>query len=420
MILEKERGFFDNVYTAESFANLKQLMGLWMKDNLKEKLLELYNLKGDESDVIKIGNSKALIDALNRLDNQCEKIDIPTEVKNVYLEKMLEEEKAIFEILNITNKFILEKNNSSTLLKTETVYSAKNDLLDIFSFSKFANYCNENKYEGLIDNIKNYLKEKNLNNTNPLKLRIVYKNEDKKFYLRAHTSTIGYQDFGINFSVFVAFMAINEYVTKTKDEFFVEKFVIDDSKLYVSFGKKNTTKLNENLSLRFALTLENDEIKRNAVSFNGIFTLVYKKGDEESEIIIRPKGMKSNEESFPTDLLTYRHQGKVETVIEKVKNLPILIEKYISQIEKEAEDISNKKNPDSIRELIVKKIRDGRKAEFKQYKAIVQEELNRIRVDNMFKLFELLGSIEKLFEEEDVISIDYWRSKLYEALIEKK
>ncbi|MDY0931540.1 hypothetical protein [Chryseobacterium sp. CFBP8996] len=420
MILENQKANFGNDYDSESFVNVRQLTELWMKDQLKEDLFELYSLQNKVSEPIKIGHSKSLIAALNTLDSQCKKIDIDTEVRNVFLDKMLDNEKAIFDILGINDKFILDKNKSSDLLKTETAYSAKNDLLDIFSLSKFANYCNGNEYEDLIEKINSYLKKKNINNTNPLKLRLIYRNEDGKFFVRAYTSANGYKDFGINFSIFVALMAINKYTAKTKEEFFVENYVINDSKLHISFRKKNETELNKNLSLRFGLTLENDEIKRNAVSFNGVFTLVYKKDGKQSEVVVRPKGMKSDEESFPTDLLTYRHQGKVETILERVEKLPQLIEKYINQISKEAKDITEKKNPDSIRELIAKKIKDGRKVEFKTHKQEVLKELNRITVDNMFKLFELLGSIEKLFDQEDVISVDYWRSKLYEALIEKK
>lgn len=420
MILENQKANFGNDYDSESFVNVRQLTELWMKDQLKEDLFELYSLQNKVSEPIKIGHSKSLIAALNTLDGQCKKIDIDTEVRNVFLDKMLDNEKAIFDILGINDKFILDKNKSSDLLKTETAYSAKNDLLDIFSLSKFANYCNGNEYEDLIEKINSYLKEKNINNTNPLKLRLIYRNEDGKFFVRAYTSANGYKDFGINFSIFVALMAINKYTAKTKEEFFVENYVINDSKLHISFRKKSETELNKNLSLRFGLTLENDEIKRNAVSFNGVFTLVYKKDGKQSEVVVRPKGMKSDEESFPTDLLTYRHQGKVETILERVEKLPQLIEKYINQISKEAKDITEKKNPDSIRELIAKKIKDGRKVEFKTHKQEVLKELNRITVDNMFKLFELLGSIEKLFDQEDVVSVDYWRSKLYEALIEKK
>lgn len=419
MILENEKGSFAD-YDSASFINVRALTNLRIKDNIKEELFGLYALQNKSNDVIKVGNSKGLIDSLNLLDSSCEKRDIDSKVKNVLLEKLLEDEKSIFEIFKIDDDFILKNNGNSDKLLAETVYSAKSDLLEIFSFSKFAKYCKENKYDDLIDSIRDYLRNKNIDNNTPLKLRVVYKNTDKRFYIRAITSIDGYKDFGINFSVLVALMSINTYVGKTGDEFYIDNYIVNDSKIYVSFRKKYETELNTNLSLRFGLILENDEIKRNAVSFNGIFTLVYKKGNQESEVVVRPKGMKSDEESFPTDLLTYRHYGKVESVIKKVEKLPELIEKYISQVSKEAKDITERKNPDSIRELIAKKIKDGRKSEFRVHKSEVLRELNKITVDNIFKLFELLGSIEKLFDKEDVISIDYWRSKLYEALIEKK
>ncbi len=41
-----------------------------------------------------------------------------------------------------------------------------------------------------------------------------------------------------------------------------------------------------------------------------------------------------------------------------------------------------------------------------------------ISVDSTFKLFELFREVEDLFEHDDIISRDFWRMKLYEALIE--
>lgn len=41
-------------------------------------------------------------------------------------------------------------------------------------------------------------------------------------------------------------------------------------------------------------------------------------------------------------------------------------------------------------------------------------------VDNIFALFELLRNVEDLFEHTDVISKDFWRTKIYESLTEKK
>ena len=120
MILENQKATFGSDYDSESFVNVRQITELWMKDQLKEDLFELYSLQNKVSEPIKIGNSKSLIAALNYLDSQCEKIDIDTEVRNVYLDKMLDNEKAIFDILGINDEFILNKNKSSDLLKTET------------------------------------------------------------------------------------------------------------------------------------------------------------------------------------------------------------------------------------------------------------------------------------------------------------
>ena len=44
----------------------------------------------------------------------------------------------------------------------------------------------------------------------------------------------------------------------------------------------------------------------------------------------------------------------------------------------------------------------------------------RVTTENTFTLFEIFREIEELFDNEDVVSRDYWREKLYESLIEKK
>tara|TARA_X000000368_G_scaffold349207_1_gene289207 strand:- start:49 stop:174 length:126 start_codon:yes stop_codon:yes gene_type:complete len=41
-------------------------------------------------------------------------------------------------------------------------------------------------------------------------------------------------------------------------------------------------------------------------------------------------------------------------------------------------------------------------------------------VSTTFSLFELLRDVEELFEHDDIISINFWRKKLYEALIDRK
>ena len=419
MILDRQSKKF-NDFASDSYITQKQLLSLLDRQpHFKEELVNLYQIDENKTEVLQIGNSKFLIESLLFLDSQCEKIDINSKVKDVQLKQMLQDEKAIFEIFKITDNEIIKKNKSD-LLEVETAYSAKQDMLDYYSFSKFANYLRDKESDDLIDVIKNYLKQKNADNSDSKSLRLLYRKNEDKFYLRTVTSVDNYQDFGLNFSVFVALIALSRYVTDSKSEIYIDNYVADDSNLYVSFSLSSGKTVNKNLNINFNLILENDEIKRNAVSFNGVFKLTYNDGKKNSEIFIKPKGVKKEDVAFPVDLLTYKHTGNTKTVFEKIKELPDLIDFFITQVSEDTKNISEIKNPKDVRLHLAKKIKYSKKAEFKKYKDSVFNKLMKITVDNTFNLFEIFREIEELFENEDVISRDYWREKLYESLIERK
>lgn len=419
MILEKQSNSYKD-YTSDSFVSTSNLIKLLSnKEVFKTDLMRIFKLKENIIEVFKIGNAKFLIDSIVYLDLQCEKIDIEKEIKNIFLEKMFEEEKAIFAIFNISNDFII-KNNKSDMLFVETKYSAKSDLLEYYNFSKFANYCRDNEYNDLVDFIKDYLLKKNSENNEKRNLRILYKFEDSKYYLRAVTSTQGYKDFGINFSVFVALVSLGRYVEKSNNEIFIDNYCVNDSEIYVSFCLKNEIKIKNDLTLSISLILENDEIKRNSVSFNGVCKLSYLNNHKVCDIYIKPKGIKKVEQGYEVDLLTYPHKGSIEKVYEKIEELPTVIDLFIKQVSEDAPKISLIQNPDDVRRLIAHKIKNSKKQEFQAFKERIFEMLMKITVDNTFKLFELLSEVENLFEHTDVISRDFWRTKLYEALIDRK
>jgi len=419
MILEKQSKKF-NDFASDSFIIQKQLLKLLERqEDFKNELINLFQINEEEVEVLQIGNSKFLIDSLLLLDSQCEKVDIKAKVKDIQLKKMLQDEKAIFEVFKIKDADLIRKNKSD-LLEVETAYSAKQDILDYYNFSKFANYCRDLEYEDLIDTIKKYLKRKNTENKEEKSLRLLYKNDENKFYLRAVTSVGNYRDFGLNFSVFVALIALSKYVKETKNEIYIDNYIVDDSNIYVSFSLSDEKIINKNLSLSFNLILENDEIKRNAVSFNGVFKLKYNEGSKQSEIYIKPKGVKKEDISYPVDLLTYKHTGNTKNVFEKIKGLPNLIDFFITQVSEDATKISEIKNFKDVIQHLANKIKSARNVEYQKYKNTIFNKLMKITVDNTFNLFEIFREIEELFENDDVVSRDYWREKLYESLIEKK
>ena len=419
MILEKEIFIADD-FNSSTYSTSKQLIEIidnWPE--FRDELIRIFDVDTNNSQIIQIGNAKRLLSSIKALDAQCEKIDIRAMFKNIQLKKLLEGEKAEFEIFGVEDAAILKKNKSD-LLKAETRYSAKSDILDHYHFSKFANYCHYQEYEDLIEVIKDYLQKKNISNEAIKKLRLVYKKEDEKFYLRAITSIDDYKDFGINFSVFVALMALNQYVIKTKNEIFISNYVVDDSNVYISFSFTNPVGVSSDLSLSFNLILENDEVKRNAVSFNALFKLSLTEKGKRNEIYLKPNGFVKKGYSYPTDLLTYPHRGSVESVFEKIKELPALIETFITQASEDSKRIASIKNPEDVKRLISDKIKYSKKPEFQVYKKTVFNKLMNITVNTTFMLFELLREVEELFQHDDIISRDFWRQKLYEALIERK
>ena len=419
MILEKQsKKFSEN--SSDSYITQKQLLKLLdNQEDFRNELINLFQIDETEVDVLQIGNSKFLVDSLLLLDSQCMKTDIRAKVKDIQLKKMLQDEKALFEIFKIQDSEIVKKNKSD-LLEVETAYSAKQDILDYYNLSKFANYCRDLEYEDLIDVIKKYLKNKNVNNDDEKSLRLLYKNQEKKFYIRATTSVDNYQDFGLNFSVFVALIALSKYVKESKNEIFIDNYIADDSNLYASFSLSNEKKIDKNLTLTFNLILENHEIKRNAVAFNGVFKLKYNDGSKKSEIYLKPKGIKKEDVAYPVDLLTYKHTGNTKNVFEKIKELPNLIDFFIKQVSEDATRISEIKNPKDVRLHLANKVNNARKPEFLKYKKPVFNKLMKMTVDNTFNLFEIFREIDELFDNDDVISRDYWREKLYESLIERK
>jgi hypothetical protein len=248
-------------------------------------------------------------------------------------------------------------------------------------------------------------------------LRLVYKYEDQKYYLRAVTSDNGYRDFGINFSVFVAIVALGRYAENSGEKVYIDHYSISDSELYVSFQFSREIPLKNGMFLSTSIILENDEIKRSSVSFNGVYKLRFVKNEKESEIVIKPNGLRQKDKNYEVDLLRYPHRGNVSTVMEKTKELPNLIELFRKQATEDAPIIASKKDADSLRDLIFSKVKNARKKEFIKYKGQVLTLMTKVSVDNMFVLFDMLRQVDDLFESDDIVSRDFWRNKVYEVLV---
>ena len=170
------------------------------------------------------------------------------------------------------------------------------------------------------------------------------------------------------------------------------------------------------MSLSLNLLLNNDEIRQSAVSMNALFKVQYDK--EGNSLYLKPSSYEVKPGQYITDMLTYTHGMKVFTVYEKIQTLPVLIAKYIQQVKDNAESILTIKDPQIIKDHLLRKVQKARKEEFVNYKESVIQKLISMEVQTVFDLFEVLRSVEELFGD-DIRSRSFWREKLYETLINK-
>lgn len=363
-----------------------------------------------------IGNVKQLLSDIQELDQQTEKVDIIVNLKDIFLEKYLDNDHVLFNIYGINDHGLLEKIKADHLI-VESQYSARSDIMEYYQFSKFANFLHSNEMDSYAQQIWDKIRLE-ANKNKKCMARLIYHIEDEKYYVRAVTSENGYKNYGINFSVLVLLLAVNDYVKQNSEHAFIDSYTIDDSHILLSIQFDREIQLKDNMSLSLNLILENDEIRQSAVSLNAEFKVSYKNDRRESSIYLKPTAYQRDHGAFSEDMLTFSHGMNVKTVIDKISQLPLLINKYIELVSKNAIEITDIKNPQEVKEYIQYRILRSRKEEFNTYKDAIVRKLISIDVNSVFELFDLLRDVEELFGD-DILSKNYWRQKLYDALINR-
>ena len=404
----------------DSLASLKQAYSVLSRDNeFIDEVLNCFSIKNEEQmmkEPLLIGNVKQLLADISELDQQTEKIDAIVNLKDIHLGKSLENGHSLFSIYGIQEKELIERLKANQLT-VESQYSARTDILEYYNLSKFASFLNANNMDAYAQQIWETLRKSAIQDKKCM-ARLIYHIKDQKYYIRAVASENGYRRYGINFSALVALLAVNEYVKNRQEHAFIESYEIDDSRISMSIQFDRRICLDEDMYLTLNLSLENDEIRQSSVILNAEFRVIYKKDEKESGIFIKPTNYLKNHGTYSQDMLTYSHGVNVKTAISKVSELPTLIDKYIEQISKDAVDIKSIKKPQIVKEFIQQKIKNARKDEFVGYKTEVIKKLASMEVNSVFELFELLRKVEELFGD-DIKSKNFWREKLYEALIKR-
>ena len=170
----------------QSLANLKQTYSVLSQDNeFIDEVLDCFAVKNDDhtmKEPLLIGNVKHLLADISELDKQTEKIDAIVNLKNIYLEKVLENDHVLFNIYEIQEEELIKRLNADSLT-VESQYSARTDIMEHYDFSKFASFLHANNMDVYAKQIWENLRTSAIQDKKCM-ARLIYHIEDKKYYIR--------------------------------------------------------------------------------------------------------------------------------------------------------------------------------------------------------------------------------------------
>lgn len=394
-----------NIVDSDKGINLKDAFKLVEDFELKEELINKFNINLDENPFLKIKGATTLVNSLINLDNKVFKFDVNTEISNIHIGKFIDKKSVEIELLNILNEEVLKKYRTNKLV-AKSSYTVRADLLDgLYKADKFLTHLKSIEHDDLIDSTVNKLEELNKNNSNTRKLRFL-EDEEGELYLRAITSTNVYKDYNNKFSVFIALYQLNS-LRRLNYSFEIEQFSLNESEIYVLFKQVDSENLiQENVSLSFALELTNSEVKKKAVKLNGNF------------IIDTNKGSVYTKNDLNTTVLSISHGNTVTKAKKNITNLPDRIDEFISG------SIHNYKNLDKIKKFediqnhLAERIEKSTNEEIKKYKKEF-EEIFKMKVNSLIGLLDQMNKLESIIADEDIKAIEFIREKIYNSLIKK-
>lgn len=384
-----------------------EALNLIRKSEYFDEIYEIFQIKEFENDFINIKGANLIVEQLIKSDEECLKLDIDCELSDVNIEKFTEENQIIFEFANIKDENVLKKTKSD-LIYAESTYSVKSEYLnDMYQVEKYLDFCMKNRFQDIIKKNLEMLKEKNELNKKAKKFRLL-KREDNKYFVRGITSVDSYKDYNLRISLFIALIELHKLIKFKSHNYFVSSYSFTESDLKVTFKSSTAKKITNNIEIGFALELVNDEIRRDAVKFNGIFTVIM----GNSEIYVKPEETKAS-------ILSFTHSVNIDTIKEKLNNLNERINIFINDTVDDARSIKILEKPDLFREHLVQKIHNSRNVEFnKLYKAQIKSLLSN-KVKTIFELAEIFNNINIVIADEHISSLDFWRYKLYQVLMDE-
>lgn len=391
----------------------KEDIGVSMQDAIKlldnskfksdfEKYLNLNNFK---KEFISIPGASKLVNTILEVETKFEKFDVESSIQNI---KISYGENYNFNFSNIVDLEAQAFFESDEFVTTP-IYSSHTDFFsDLYSMDRYAKKLISNGHKDLVFLNFEYLKKIKLNEIETNKVYRIIRDINNQYYLRAITSR-RYYDYNNRIAAFIGLITLHNEMKNSKAKFMVQKCEYNESYIRIFFKSNKTNTISKVGNFDNIIEVSNDEIKREALRFNCIYSLNFEGQSDNKMFFIKPKKAKSS-------ILSIKHSVLPITALNQLVELS-----NYTEIEKELLDdikqISKIKKPDEIKFLVRQKIDKAKSNDISKYKKNLLDAMSN-KVESLAELLEMFNKLDLL--TEDIDAKEYLRYVVYEALVYRK
>ncbi len=395
----------ENFFPVDDGIEIGVLLTLIEKSDYYKNILEYFNIDAKNNSKINVKGAKTLFTVIKKLNEKYIKEDLTSNLNDINFNY---EKGFAIQFNNLAgNQYLTNLEINS--LKATPIHSGERDFFsNLYEIDKYASKLIKNKFNDILDQNLALLKTKG---EHVKKYRLIHDIEDNTFYFRAIVSEDRYQNYDNSLTVVVALLKLHFEMIATDVIYDLDFFEYNESFIRMFFKTSETKELKGVGFLENALQVSNDEIKREALKFSNVCSIIFEDSkNNKQSLFIKPKDIK-------TKVLSITH-GTGPT--KAFKNLEDFVKskENFSNLYREIEAITKLKDHNQIVHLVRSKIDNSNTVEIKKFK----DDLMKILLIEIKNTTQLLETFNKLMflEGLEIDAKEYLRYLIYEALINRK
>jgi hypothetical protein len=395
----------ENFFPVDDGIEISILLTLVEKSDYYKNILEYFDIDAKNNSKINVKGAKTLFTVIKKLNQRYIKEDLISNLNDINFDY---EKGFAVQFNNLTgNQYLANLEINS--LKATPIHSGERDFFShLYEIDKYASKLIKNKFNDILDQNLALLKTKG---EHVKKYRLIHDNEENTFYFRAIVSEDRYQNYDNSLTVVIALLKLHFEMIATDVIYDLHFFEYNESFIRMFFKTSETKQLKGVGFLENALQVSNDEIKREALKFSNVCSIIFEDTkNAEQRLVIKPKDIKSK-------VLSITHGTGPKKAFKNLEDFTQAKENFTS-LYKEIETITKLKDHNQIVHLVKSKIQNSNTVEIKKYK----EELKKLLLFEIKTTTQLLETFNKLIflEGLEIDAKEYLRYILYEALIDRR